>query len=48
MAMNGLQAIAEALENGGAEHEIHVDEQLRTGALVPLNRMLDFAATLRG
>ena len=48
MAMNGLQAIAEALEKGGAEHEIHVDEQLRTGALVPLNRMLDFAATLRG
>ena len=46
--MNGLQAIAEALEKGGAEHEIHVDEQLRTGALVPLNRMLDFAATLRG
>ena len=48
MAMNGLQAIAEGLEKGGVEHEIHVDEQLRTGALVPLNRMLDFAATLRG
>lgn len=48
MAMNGLQAIAEGLENGGPEHEIKVDAQLRTGALVPLNRMLDFAATLRG
>jgi quinolinate synthase len=48
MAMNGLQAIAEGLENGGPEHEIKVDAQLRAGALVPLNRMLDFAATLRG
>ncbi|MFU7615052.1 quinolinate synthase NadA [Klebsiella pneumoniae] len=48
MAMNGLKAIAEGLEQGGAEHEIHVDEALRTGALIPLNRMLDFAATLRG
>ncbi|EOQ1262118.1 TPA: hypothetical protein ACJHQH_002641, partial [Shigella boydii] len=26
----------------------HVDERLRERALVPLNRMLDFAATLRG
>ena len=48
MAMNGLKAIAEGLEQGGAEHEIHVGEALRTGALIPLNRMLDFAATLRG
>ncbi|WP_374027141.1 quinolinate synthase NadA [Klebsiella quasipneumoniae] len=48
MAMNGLKAIAEGLEQGGAVHEIHVDEALRTGALIPLNRMLDFAATLRG
>ncbi|MGX6595869.1 quinolinate synthase NadA [Klebsiella quasivariicola] len=48
MAMNGLKAIAEGLEQGGAEHEIHVDEAPRTGALIPLNRMLDFAATLRG
>ncbi len=28
--MNGLKAIAEGLEQGGAEHEIHVDEALRT------------------
>ncbi|AWX00620.1 quinolinate synthase [Enterobacter hormaechei] len=47
MAMNGLKAISEALENGGAAHEIHVDAALREGALIPLNRMLDFAATLR-
>lgn len=47
MAMNGLQAIAEGLENGGKQHEIHVDGALREKALVPLNRMLDFAASLR-
>lgn len=45
--MNGLKAIAEGLETGGAAHEIHVDAVLREGALIPLNRMLDFAATLR-
>ncbi|EOM7647890.1 hypothetical protein ACMA7H_002889, partial [Shigella sonnei] len=28
-------------------HEV-LDERLRERALVPLNRMLDFAATLRG
>ena len=48
MAMNGLQAIAEALEQEGSNHEVHVDERLRERALAPLNRMLDFAATLRG
>ncbi|EMR6169381.1 quinolinate synthase NadA [Escherichia coli] len=48
MAMNGLQSIAEALEQEGSNHEVHVDERLRERALVPLNRMLDFAATLRG
>ncbi|EPJ7070815.1 TPA: quinolinate synthase NadA [Citrobacter freundii] len=47
MAMNGLKAIAEGLEQGGAAHEIHVDAALREGALLPLNRMLEFAATLR-
>lgn len=47
MAMNGLKAIAEGLEKGGVAHEIHVDAALREGALVPLNRMLDFAAELR-
>ncbi|MCT4710808.1 quinolinate synthase NadA [Enterobacteriaceae bacterium H11S18] len=47
MAMNGLKAIAEGLEQGGVAHEIHVDSALRERALVPLNRMLDFAAELR-
>ncbi|HBH14249.1 MAG TPA: quinolinate synthase, partial [Leclercia adecarboxylata] len=47
MAMNGLQAIAQSLESGGTAYEVHVDKALREGALKPLNRMLDFAATLR-
>ena len=45
--MNGLKAIAKGLEHGGAAHEIHVEDSLREGALLPLNRMLEFAATLR-
>ncbi|MCA6966589.1 quinolinate synthase NadA [Pectobacterium carotovorum] len=47
MAMNGLEAIANGLEQGGGAHEIHVDAALREGALIPLNRMLDFAASLK-
>lgn len=47
MAMNGLKAIASALESqDNSQHEIFVDEALRQGALVPLTRMLDFAKTL--
>ncbi|RUO61868.1 quinolinate synthase NadA [Pseudidiomarina insulisalsae] len=42
MAMNGLVAIAEALEHGGASHEIHVDPQLAERAMKPLQRMLNF------
>lgn len=47
MAMNGLQAIAQSLQQGGQEHEILVDAALREGALLPLNRMLSFAAKLK-
>lgn len=47
MAMNGLKAIAAGLEKGGGNHEIQVDAKLREGALLPLNRMLTFAATLK-
>jgi len=47
MAMNGLKAIADGLEQGGSAHEIQVDEALRQGALIPLNRMLTFAAELK-
>ncbi|WP_034913466.1 quinolinate synthase NadA [Erwinia sp. 9145] len=48
MAMNGLKAIAEGLEQGGKQHEIIVDAALREGALIPLDRMLTFAARLKG
>ncbi len=47
MAMNGLQAIALGLSEGGAAHEVHVSEALRQQALVPLNRMLEFASQLK-
>lgn len=48
MAMNGLKAIESALSNSGdSEHEIFVDESLREGALIPLNRMLNFAKELK-
>jgi len=43
MAMNGLKAIYNAL-NDSSGHEIHVDETVAEGALVSLNRMMDFAA----
>ncbi|GGD63703.1 quinolinate synthase A [Lacimicrobium alkaliphilum] len=43
MAMNGLEAIHESLtDNTG--HEVFVDEATRLKALIPLDRMLDFAA----
>lgn len=47
MAMNGLKAMADALEQGDREHEIFVDEALRQAALIPLDRMLTFAADLK-
>lgn len=47
MAMNGLKAIEEALAEGGKAHEIHVDEALGKKAMVPLDRMLEFAASLK-
>lgn len=47
MAMNGLMAIKEALTDRAERHEIHVDEELRVKALIPLDRMLNFAAELK-
>lgn len=41
MAMNGLQKLAQVLENGG--NEIHVDETIRVKAVRSIQRMLDFA-----
>ena len=46
MAMNGLVAIHSALSDG-AGHEIFVAEPIRQKALIPLQRMLDFAAQLQ-
>jgi quinolinate synthase len=46
MAMNGLESIYAALSDGNG-HDIQVDENTRTGALISLNRMLDFSAQLR-
>lgn len=43
MAMNGLKSIAEALESPLGK-EIEVDVVLAEKALIPLHRMLDFAA----
>lgn len=47
MAMNGLEAIATGLEQGGSMHEINVDAALRERALMPLDRMLQFASDLK-
>ncbi|MGL5006586.1 MAG: quinolinate synthase NadA [Plesiomonas sp.] len=47
MAMNGLQAIYSALADDPVPHEIYVDEIIRQKALLPLNRMLEFAASLK-
>lgn len=46
MAMNGLEAMHQALLDGQGR-EIFVDAELRQRAMVPLNRMLDFAASLK-
>ncbi|MBY5920829.1 quinolinate synthase NadA [Ferrimonas balearica] len=48
MAMNGLEAIEKALTaDDKTEHEVFVDPDLGEKAMIPLNRMLDFAAELR-
>jgi quinolinate synthase len=46
MAMNGLQAIEEALIDVSGK-EVFVDMSLREGALKSTNRMLEFSASLR-
>lgn len=48
MAMNGLKAIESALSvKDCSDHEIFVDDILRHKALIPLDRMLSFAADLK-
>jgi quinolinate synthase len=46
MAMNGLEAMYQALLSPKGK-EIFVDEATRQRAMLPLNRMLDFSASLR-
>ena len=41
--MNGLKAIYNAL-NDATGHEIYVDQKVAQGAIISLNRMMDFAA----
>jgi len=43
MALNSLQRLAEVLEGGGVA--IEIDEAIRRRAVVPIQRMLDFAAS---
>ncbi|CAG8998339.1 MAG: Quinolinate synthase A [Candidatus Celerinatantimonas neptuna] len=43
MAMNGLAAIDQVLDHDQG-HEVFVDKDIREKAMIPLNRMLDFAA----
>jgi quinolinate synthase len=45
MAMNSLDALEQVLLKGN--NEIFVDPELGERAMLPLNRMLDFAASLR-
>ncbi|WP_456380609.1 quinolinate synthase NadA [Thiolapillus sp.] len=42
MAMNALQNLEQLLLKGN--NEIHIDEQIRQKAVIPIQRMLDFAA----
>lgn len=41
MAMNGLRNLAQVLESGA--NEITIDEEIRLKALIPIQRMMDFA-----
>ncbi len=43
MGMNSLQNLAETLEKG--TNEIHIEPSIREKAVIPIQRMLDFAAT---
>ncbi len=42
MAMNALQNLETVLKTGN--HEIHIDEAIRKRAVIPIQRMLDFAS----
>jgi quinolinate synthase len=46
MAMNGLEAVAQVLEQG--HNEIHVEPATAARARLPIDRMLAFTAALKG
>ena len=45
MAMNGLRNLKHVLQTGA--NEIHIDEAIRKKAVVPIERMLEFAAMIK-
>ncbi len=45
MAMNGLKNLKHVLETGA--NEIHIDEAVRRKAVIPIERMLEFAAKIK-
>lgn len=47
MAMNSLDSLLHVLEHMPAESEIHVDEELSKRAMIPLERMVNFAVDQR-
>ena len=47
MRSRGAIVVTLDVSDGAERHEIHVDEALRVKALLPLDRMLNFAAELK-
>jgi quinolinate synthase len=41
MAMNGLENLAQVLETGA--NQVEIEEEIRSRALVPIQRMLEFS-----
>ena len=46
MAMNTLEALVQCLENPGGLNFVEVDDGLRERSLIPLQKMLDFTASM--
>ena len=46
MAMNTLEALVQCLENPGEMNTVEVDDSLRVRSLEPLQKMLDFTASM--
>lgn len=46
MAMNSLEALVQCLEQPGELNVVNVDDELRVKSLIPLQRMLDFTASM--